>query len=429
MPDQQNARSGGTAKPQESYRIPALRPVLVVEPWIETDGSIQERSAGRWTGRRAAGRPDRLVHGMITHGRHTMKRRRIGNVGWLLLLLAVCSAMLPAQGDGRAMRRDIFRLGFTLGEANALMEKYPNDPSVRNLISMADNLTIQMLRNIVFEYQPPFEPDGLNNMIKRLETFDAQAAGMNSGQIAAYFENIKGGVKQSLALTYGMETQGRFNTEPTCDSCLLDLGYHLGRLSVFVVDAGSSNRSSALSGINQALNTGRQCVEHLRCAFLTMEDWNSHNVQAATTGQEIYQIRNQLETRIFGLVSSADSPFGIPSSPRISLDLSGKWGKYVITREGNQYVARAYLNFDESDRQRWGVYDGCVWFRCGTEPQHVPGFDAPVFVGKQITYGEKWGGTFWLDCYIELKSSRHFVEHYTYPDGQRWKWDYVRSSQ
>ena len=193
------------------------------------------------------------------------------------VMLGVCAMAVPAQGDGRAMRRNIFRLGFTLGEANALMEKYPDNPSVRNMISMADNLAIQMLRNIVFDYQAPFKPDGLNNMIKRLETFDAQAAGMNSGQIAAYFENIKGGVNQSLALTYGMETQGRFNTEPTCDSCLLDLGYHLGRLSVFVVDAGSSNRSSALSGINQALNTGRQCVEHLRCAFLTMEDWNSHN--------------------------------------------------------------------------------------------------------------------------------------------------------
>jgi len=322
-------------------------------------------------------------------------------------MLGVLAMSVPAQGDGRAMRRNIFRLGFTLGEANALLEKGPNDPSVRKLIPMINNIAIQTLRNITFDYQPPFEPDGLNNMIKRLETLDAQAAGMNGEQIAAHYESIKGGVNQSLALTYGMETQGRFNTEPTCDSCLLTLGYHLGRLSVFVEDAGSSDRSSALSGINQALSTGRQCVEHLRCAFLNMEDWDSLNVSAAATGQQVYQIRAQLEERIFGLVSSAVSPFGIPSSPRIARDPSGKWhyDKIVITREGNQYVARAYLDFSESSKRQYGVFEGVVWFYFDAQPRQVAGFTGPVFVGKHIFYNDQYTLRM-TDCYFEFETKQ-----------------------
>ena len=287
------------------------------------------------------------------------------------------------------------------------MEKNPNDPNVRVLISTTDNLAIQLLRNIIFDYQPPFEPDGLNNMIKRLEAFDAQAAGMNGGQIAAYFDSIKGGVNQSLALTYGMETQGQFNAESTCDSCLMNLGYHLGRLAVFAADVGNSNRSSALSGINQALITGRHCVEHLRCAFLSMEDWDSLNVPAAATGQQVYQIRAQLEERIFGLVSSAVAPFGIPSSPRIARDPSGKWhyDKIIITREGNQYVARAYLDFTESSKRQYGVFEGVVWFVFDAQPRQVAGFTGPVFVGKHIFYNDQYTLCM-TDCCFEFETKQ-----------------------
>lgn len=325
----------------------------------------------------------------------------------LLMAAGLLAALLPAQGDGREMRRNIFRLGFTLGEANALMEKHPNDPNYRRMISTTDDLAIPLLRLIIADYQAPFTPDGLNYVIQRLEAFDAQAAGMNGEQIAAYFESTRGVIKQSLALTYGMETQGQFNTEPTCDSCLMDLGYHLGRLAVFAADVGNSNRSSALSGINQALITGRHCVEHLRCAFLSMEDWDSLNVPAAATGQQVYQIRAQLEERIFGLVSSAVAPFGIPSSPRIARDPSGKWhyDKIIITREGNQYVARAYLGFTESSKRQYGVFEGVVWFVFDAQPRPVAGFTGPVFVGKHIFYNDQHTLRM-TDCYFELETKQ-----------------------
>jgi hypothetical protein len=315
------------------------------------------------------------------------------NFSWhllILVLLGCFSTALLAQGDGKVMRRTIFRLGFILGEANALMVQQGDDPNVRVLVKPEN--TIGYLRLILFDYLLPYNPDGLNKVLQQLKEFDPQSKRMKKEKVAAFLLDIKDQIAQSLALTYGKESQGQLNAEPTCDSCLFDLGFHLGRFSVFLPEGNSESRSDALKGLDLALSTGRQCMTKLRCAFISLTDWNSLNLAGAATGLDVYRIRDQLIPKIFGLVSPTDALAGTPSCPPGD-PILGNYANFAVTREGNEYICRVTTDV-------WGeAARGKVLFRLGTQPQSRPGISHPVYTGQIDAKVTAAGQSQWVKCY------------------------------
>ena len=330
-----------------------------------------------------------------------MKRNFAWNLAVLLLLGCFSTALLP-QGDGTVMRRTIFKLGFTLGEANALIVQNADDPTARQMIKW--NAAGTLVRLIIFDYQPPFNPDGLNQVLIRLKDLEPQLKGMKKGKIAAFFKDTKDQVWQSLALTYGKESRGRLNAEPTCDSCLLDLGYHCGRFSVFLPEGNSEGKSDALKGIDQALSTGRQCAERLRCAFISMDDWNSLNLAGATSVPDVFHIRDQLEEKIFGLASPANALAGTPSVPPGD-PILGDYTHFAVTKEGNEYICRVTTN-------AWGeAAKGRVLFRLGTRPQSKPGVNHPVYTGQIDAKVTVAGQSQWVNCYAWTAANKINIKY------------------
>ncbi len=308
----------------------------------------------------------------------------------VVLLLGCFSIALLAQLDPRGMRRTIFRLGFTLGEDNALMVQRGDDPSIRRLV-MPDGAA-GWLKLIIFDYQPPYDPTSLNRVVIKLEEFAPQVAKMKKEKIAGFYQGIMEQVRQSLALTYRIESPGKLNAEPTCDSYLLDLGYHLGRYSVFVPEGNSEGKSDALKGIKDALGMGQECVVRLRCAFISMDDWNSLNLAGAVTGLDLYRFRDKLIEKIFALASPTDALAGTPSVPPGD-PILGDYTHFAVTREGNEFICRVTTN-------AWGeAARGKVLFRLGTQPQTKPGVNHPVYIGQVDAKVAEAGQSQWVNCY------------------------------
>jgi len=330
---------------------------------------------------------------------------------------------LATQVHGQ-MRRNIFRVGGSLGYCYALFQLDQTDPDIFSKAQRLQDNAERWLRAIIREYTPPFSSDGLQNILSRLERFDPQTSRthVNNRQRANFYPNIRDGVKESLALTYGHETRNRFQKEPTCESALLYIGYHFGEWLVYTDYEQENLRRRSISSLTRAVNNGKQVAATLKCALMDLSVFDRINFATASKN-DVKRINDELERAINNL--AAGNPIRTSPSQKAVASGSpeGKWQfynkgqrkwiyRYFIYREGDHYIGKYIWNGrvetgKESKRRHrlpaggpWCFGDETILFKVSAQPQFQPSLNRQVFQGDICAEGPPWSrSTFqiWLD--------------------------------
>ena len=322
---------------------------------------------------------------------------------------------LATQVHGQ-MRLNIFRLGLNLGISNAQFHLARRDNVVFRMVRRWQDNAQRALQGIIMEYGPPFNSDGLKNMLSRLESFDPRTSRthVNNSQRANFYQKIRDGVKESLALTYGHETRNRFQKEPTCESVLLYIGYNFGQVWLYTLRGLENNRRRSLGNLTREINYGKQVIARLKCAMMDLSVFNRVNIAGARNDSDFGRIALELERVLFNFTPTQAPNRTSPSQrAAASRGLEGNWGRYIqskrkwqadflISRQGEKYIGKIIRNgrvWSDKEYRRskrltdfgpWCFRDENIYFVVSTTPAFEPSVNHEVFRGEHCEYATPW---------------------------------------
>ena len=150
---------------------------------------------------------------------------------WLTLLLSVDALANEAQSD-------IFRAGVLIGQAEARLHFFglafrgnlPQD----QIVAIRLNLTEAANRITAAEglFQVPFSSlrgTTMQRIVRRLNDFERATAQWNYRQKPYYLADLERDYRNGLQYTFNTARQDAIQWKGTCDSAILDAGYHLGK--------------------------------------------------------------------------------------------------------------------------------------------------------------------------------------------------------
>ncbi|MBN2432923.1 MAG: hypothetical protein JXQ27_15720 [Acidobacteria bacterium] len=277
-----------------------------------------------------------------------MRTQVFGRIGLLILL----AGMLAAPVAANDMQRDIANAGINLGCLASYVERFGITPENSAMITFWMATVNDELNEIIARYQAPFDPSGVRAVAESLQRFNATTAGWNNSQRGAFFHGLYSRLKQQFSIAY--HSQRGLYYCATCDTFVLDFGYHYGRAWIGAWVGDGYLHSSGHSGMNLAISEGLKCANTLGCNFPFNEMWAGLNLQNVDTEPEFRAAVGPTLDVITSLGAVSMSAPLIPSTPRTAAPpppsgpaLEGLWRSGatndVIRFERQGDVIRGYV--------------------------------------------------------------------------------------
>jgi hypothetical protein len=212
----------------------------------------------------------------------------------------------------------LFRAAGNLGVIKGNIELSGWNDAVAATVRAGIAATIDRLRELLDSYpDPPFDANTIRNIISGLERFDQLMARRNVQAREAYFTAIHGNLQAAMSVIFRSQTGLEY--EATCDTFVVNAGFHMGRAQV-AADQGNRNAlTSAIGSVNLAIRGGIQASEYLGCGFPTFAQWQTLRLNQARTREDM----NRAIADASGLIANANgisSPANvIPSSGNLEI--------------------------------------------------------------------------------------------------------------
>ncbi len=129
------------------------------------------------------------------------------NARKIIVLLLVITCFLSVTANANEFQRILFRAAGNLGVMKGTIELSGWNDAVAATVRAGIAATIDRLRELLDNYpEPPFNADGIRNIISGLERFDQLMARRNVRAREAYFTATHGNLQAAMSVIYRSQT-------------------------------------------------------------------------------------------------------------------------------------------------------------------------------------------------------------------------------
>lgn len=281
------------------------------------------------------------------------------------LMLFGCLSVAPATLSANEFDYHILNAGINLGWAEATVQLLGvNAGTTPYLTGVLSNATAHLsaaqslIDGTMWEF---IQLPSVNPEIARFLTF---TSGWTQGQQVNYIKSVISKLNAKLAQ---YNSEGSFQSGPTCQSNLLHVGYHFGRAHIGAYVGNQGYQNSAHGSYTNSINNGLRTAPSRKCDFATLAEWKALPFTPPITVEDYGVVLYPMQVLVWKLGDFLDPPPppAPPSLPPLPSDFSvtsfaGRWNTTWRTMEISISGTRVTGRYDYQNGRIEGVVRGNV---------------------------------------------------------------------
>lgn len=183
----------------------------------------------------------------------------------LLSVLASFPALAFAQEPGQGHALDA---GINLGWAAGIVAS-DGGVTPANAVELGGDLTRAQEHVAAFRALlsvPPYDPAPFVAVERAIARLSSRIGGMGRAEAAREIAQIHGNLRSALSVFLSARTR-RLVASPTCDSAILDVGFHFGEGQTSIQRGDAAGERRARDRLRRAIESGEQAARRLGCPF------------------------------------------------------------------------------------------------------------------------------------------------------------------
>jgi hypothetical protein len=227
-----------------------------------------------------------------------------------LIVLPILSSISFAN----EFQRRLFMAAGNLGVATGAIERLGWNDDAAAAVRNRTTDTINFLEQLLELYSdPPFTSDRIRFIIGDLQRFEEQTARQNVQARLAYYRARHGALKSAMSIIYNSRRDG-LSYEATCDTYIVDVGFHLGRAQLAAGQGDRNMLAGAVSNVNNAINSGISASRNLGCGFPSFSQWQALRLDQMRTMADVNRAIADASNIIASVTGVSSTPDRTPSS-------------------------------------------------------------------------------------------------------------------